>query len=126
MASRCARCSTITTTWAFSPSWSNQPTTERRGKIMLIKLGRALGVALSCLVLAPSHALWAVSMPTPGQRLTLGDAIGFMLENHPRRLAASSEAGAPQQQGREAESALLPQGHCAPDLFVASPNGIGA
>ena len=93
---------------------------------MLIKLGRALGVALSCLVLAPSHALWAVSMPTPGQRLTLGDAIGFTLENHPRRLAASSEAGAAEQQVGEAKSAMLPQVYGATDYLASTQNGIGA
>ena len=87
---------------------------------MLIKLGRALGVALSCLVLTPSHALWAVSMPTPGQRLTLGDAIGFTLENHPRRMAASSEAGAAEQQVGEAKSAMLPQIYGATD-YLARP-----
>jgi len=75
---------------------------------MQLKLGRALGVALLCLIVAPSPALWAVSMPTPGQRLTLGDAIGFTLENHPRRLAASSEAGAAEQQVGEAKAAMLP------------------
>ncbi len=93
---------------------------------MLIKLGRALGVALSCLVLGPSHALWAVSMPTPGQRLTLGEAIGFTLENHPRRMAASSEAGAAEQQVGEAKSAMLPQVNGAADYLGSTQNGIGA
>lgn len=92
---------------------------------MLIKLGRALGVALSCLLLAPSHPLWAVSMPTPGQRLTLGEAIGFTLENHPRRLAASSEAGAAEQQVGEAKSAMLPQVYGAADYLGSTQNGIG-
>ena len=92
---------------------------------MLIKLGRALGVALFCLVLAPSPALWAVSMPTPGQRLTLGDAIGFTLENHPRRLAASSEAGAAEQQVGEAKSAILPQVYGFADYLGSTQNGIG-
>jgi outer membrane protein len=93
---------------------------------MLIKLGRALSVALSCLVLAPSHALWAVSMPTPGQRLTLGEAIGFTLENHPRRMAASSEAGAAEQQVGEAKAAMLPQVNGAADYLASTQNGIGA
>ena len=93
---------------------------------MLIKLGRALGVALSCLVLAPLHTLWAVSMPTPGQRLTLGEAIGFTLENHPRRMAASSEAGAAEQQVGEAKAAMLPQVNGAADYLASTQNGIGA
>jgi outer membrane protein len=92
---------------------------------MLLKLGRALGVALSCLIVAPSPALWAVSMPTPGQRLTLGDAIGFTLENHPRRLAANSEAGAAEQQVGEAKSAMLPQVYGAADYLASTQNGIG-
>ena len=93
---------------------------------MLLKLERALGVALFCLVVAPSPALWAVSMPTPGQRLTLGDAIGFTLENHPRRMVASSEAGAAEQQVGEAKSALLPQIYGAADYLGSTQNGIGA
>ena len=93
---------------------------------MLLKLGRALGVALSCLIVAPSSALWAISMPTPGQRLTLGDAIGFTLENHPRRLAANSEAGAAEQQVGEAKSAMLPQVYGAADYLASTQNGIGA
>jgi outer membrane protein len=92
---------------------------------MLLKPGRALGVALSCLIVAPSPALWAVSMPTPGQRLTLGDAIGFTLENHPRRLAANSEAGAAEQQVGEAKSAMLPQVYGAADYLASTQNGIG-
>ena len=94
--------------------------------MMLLKLGRALGVALSCLFVAPSLALWAVSMPTPGQHLTLGAAIGFTLENHPRRMAANSEAGAAEQQVGEAKSALLPQIYGAADYLGATQNGIGA
>jgi outer membrane protein len=93
--------------------------------MMLLKLGRALGVALSCLLVAPASALWAVSMPTPGQRLTLGDAITFTLENHPRRMAASSEAGAAEQQVGEAKSAMLPQIYGAADYLGATQNGIG-
>ena len=94
--------------------------------MMLLKLGRALGVALSCLLVAPSPALWAASMPTPGQRLTLGDAIGFTLENHPRRMAADSEAGAAEQQVGEARSAMLPQIYGAADYLGSTQNGIGA
>lgn len=94
--------------------------------MMLLKLGRALGVALCCLLVAPSPALWAVSMPTPGQRLTLGDAIGFTLENHPRRMAAESEAGAAEQQVGEAKSAMLPQIYGAADYLGSTQNGIGA
>jgi outer membrane protein len=93
---------------------------------MQLKLGRALGVALLCLLIAPSPALWAVSMPTPGQRLTLGDAIGFTLENHPRRLAASSEAGAAEQQVGEAKAAMLPQVYGAAQYLGSTQNGIGA
>ena len=93
---------------------------------MQLKLGRALGVALLCLIVAPSPALWAVSMPTPGQRLTLGDAIGFTLENHPRRLAASSEAGAAEQQVGEAKAAMLPQVYGAAQYLGSTQNGIGA
>ena len=93
---------------------------------MLLKLGRALGVALSCLIVAPAPALWAVSMPTPGQRLTLSDAIGFTLQNHPRRLAASSEAGAAEQMVGEAKSAMLPQVYGAADYLASTHNGIGA
>ena len=92
---------------------------------MLLKLGRALGVALSCLFLIPTPALWAVSMPTPGQPLTLGDAIAFTLENHPRRMAASSEAGAAEQQVGEAKSAMLPQIYGAADYLGSTQNGIG-
>src|SRR5512146_1902259 len=92
---------------------------------MLRKLGRALSVALFCLVVAPSPALWAVSMPTPGQHLTLGDAIGFTLENHPRRLAASSEADAVEQQVGEAKSAMLPQVYGAAQYLGSTQNGIG-
>lgn len=92
---------------------------------MLLKLERALGVALFCLVVAPSPALWAVSMPTPGQHLTLGDAIGFTLENHPRRMAASSEAGAAEQQVGEARSAMLPQVYGAANYLGSTQNGIG-
>jgi len=92
---------------------------------MLLKPGRALGVALSCLIVARSSALWAVSMPTPGQRLTLGDAIGFTLENHPRRLAANSEAGAAEQEVGEAKSAMLPQVYGAADYLASTQNGIG-
>ena len=93
---------------------------------MQLKLGRALGVALLCLVIAPSPALWAVSMPTPGQRLTLGDAIGFTLENHPRRMAATSEAGAAEQQVGEAMAAMLPQVYGAAQYLGSTQNGIGA
>src|SRR5271170_4705902 len=93
---------------------------------MLLKLGRALGVALFCLVVAPSPALWAISMPTPGQRLTLGDAIGFTLKNHPRRLAANSEAGAAEQVVGETKSAMLPQVYGTADYLGSSQNGIGA
>jgi len=32
--------------------------------MMLLKLGRALGVALSCMFFTSTPALWAVSMPT--------------------------------------------------------------
>jgi outer membrane protein len=64
-------------------------------------------------------------MPTPGQRLTLGDAIGFTLENHPRRLAANSEAGAAEQQVGEAKSAMLPQVYGAADYLASTQNGIG-
>jgi outer membrane protein len=92
---------------------------------MQLKLGRALSVALFCLVVAPSPALWAVSMPTPGQHLTLGDAIGFTLENHPRRMVASSEAGAAEQQVGEARSAMLPQVYGAAQYLGATQNGIG-
>jgi outer membrane protein len=91
---------------------------------MQLKLERALGVALLCLVVAPSPALWAVSMPKPGQRLTLGDAIGFTLENHPRRLAASSEAGAAEQQVGEARSAMLPQVYGVAQYLGSTQNGI--
>jgi outer membrane protein TolC len=94
--------------------------------MMLLKLGRALSVALSCLLVAPSPALWAVSMPTPGQRLTLGEAVGFTLENHPRRMAADSEAGAAEQQVGEAKSAMLPQIYGAADYLGSTQNGIGA
>lgn len=93
---------------------------------MLLKLGRALAVALLCLVAVPSPALWAVSRPTPGQRLTLGDAIGLTLENHPRRLAARSEAGAVEQQVGEAQSAMLPQVYGTADYLGSTQNGIGA
>jgi outer membrane protein len=93
---------------------------------MLLKLERALGVALVCLVVAPSPALWAVSIPTAGQHLTLGDAIEFTLENHPRRMAASSEAGAAEQQVGEARSAMLPQVYGAAQYLGATQNGIGA
>jgi outer membrane protein len=92
---------------------------------MLLKLGRALGVALYCLVLAPSSALWAISMPTPGQRLTLGEAIGFTLQNHPRRLAANSETGAAEQVVGEARSAMLPQVYGTADYLGSTQNGIG-
>jgi outer membrane protein len=94
--------------------------------MMLLKLGRVLSVALSCLLVAPSPALWAVSMPTPGQRLTLGEAVGFTLENHPRRMAADSEAGAAEQQVGEAKSAMLPQVYGAADYLGSTQNGIGA
>jgi outer membrane protein len=94
--------------------------------MLLLKSGRALGVALFCLLVAPSPALWAVSMPTPGQRLTLGDAIGFTLVNHPRRMAANSEAGAAEQQIGEAKSAMLPQIYGAADYLGSTQNGIGA
>jgi outer membrane protein len=93
---------------------------------MPTKLGRALGVALFCLLVAPSPALWAVSMPTPGQPLTLGDAIGFTLQNHPRRLAANSEAGAAEQVVGEAKSAMLPQVYGTADYLGSTQNGIGA
>lgn len=93
---------------------------------MLLKLGRALGVVLFCLLVAPSPALWAVSMPTPGQRLTLGDAISFTLENHPRRMAVNSEAGAAEQRVGEAKSAMLPQAYGAADYLASTQNGIGA
>jgi len=92
---------------------------------MLITPGRALAVALSCLVLAPTPTLWALSMPTPGQRLTLGEAIGFTLENHPRRMVASSEAGAAEEQVGEAKSAMLPQLYGAASYLGATQNGIG-
>ena len=92
---------------------------------MLLKLGRAFGVALYCLVLAPSSALWAISMPTPGQRLTLGEAIGFTLQNHPRRLAANSETGAAEQVVGEARSAMLPQVYGTADYLGSTQNGIG-
>ena len=92
---------------------------------MQLKLGRALGVALFCLLAAPSPALWAISMPTPGQRLTLGDAIGFTLANHPRRMAANSEAGAAEQQVGEAKSAMLPQVYGAASYLASTQNGIG-
>jgi outer membrane protein len=93
---------------------------------MLLKLGRALSVALSCLVIAPMSVAWAVSMPTPGQRLTLAQAISFTLENHPRRMAASSEAGASEQVVGEAKSALLPQVYGAAQYLGSTQNGIGA
>jgi outer membrane protein len=92
----------------------------------LLKLGRALGVALSCLVITPVPALWAVSMPTPGQRLTLAQAISFTLENHPRRMAASSEAGAAEQVVGETKSALLPQVYGTAQYLGSTQNGIGA
>jgi len=93
--------------------------------MMLLKLGRALGVALSCMFFTSTPALWAVSMPTPGQPLTLGDAIAFTLQNHPRRMAASSEAGAAEQQVGEAKSAMLPQIYGAADYLGSTQNGIG-
>lgn len=93
---------------------------------MLLKLGRASAVALLCLIAVRSPALWAVSMPTPGQRLTLGDAIGLSLQNHPRRLAAQSEAGAVGEQVGEAQAAMLPQVYGAAEYLGSTQNGIGA
>ncbi|HVA41714.1 MAG TPA: TolC family protein, partial [Candidatus Binataceae bacterium] len=91
---------------------------------MLFKLGRALGVALLCLLIAPSPAPRAASMPAAGQRLTLSEAIQFTLVDHPRRLAALSEAGAAAQQVGEARSALLPQVYGAAQYLGSTQNGI--
>ncbi len=92
---------------------------------MRFKLALALGVVLSCLLNASAGAAWALSMPTAGQRLTLGEAIGFTLENHPRRMAASSEAGAAEQQVGEAKAAMLPQIYGAASYLGSTQNGIG-
>ncbi|HZO80882.1 MAG TPA: TolC family protein [Candidatus Binataceae bacterium] len=91
---------------------------------MVLKLERALGVALLGLLLVPARALWAISMPTPGQRLALGDAIQLSLENHPRRMAARSEAGAEEQRVAEAQAAMLPQVYGIAQYLGATQNGI--
>jgi len=92
---------------------------------MLLKLELALGIVVSCLLVVPIETVWALSMPTAGQHLTLGDAIGFTLENHPRRMAASSEAAAAEQQVGEAKAAILPQIYGAASYLGATQNGIG-
>jgi len=66
-------------------------------------------------------------MPTPGQRLTLGDAIGFTLENHPRRLAASSEAGRSRTAGGRGEGGDAAAGVMArPNTWARPRTVIGA
>ncbi len=91
---------------------------------MVLKLARLLGAALLCLIAAPAPALWAVTVPAPGQRLTLGDAIQLTLENHPRGMAARAEAGAEEQRVGEARAAMLPQVYGVAQYLGATHNGI--
>jgi len=61
----------------------------------------------------------------PGQQLTLGRAIELALRNHPRVLAARSEASAIGETVGEARSQLLPQLYGSAQYLGATNNGIG-
>jgi outer membrane protein len=92
----------------------------------MIKLhfGGALALALS-LMLVMAAAARAETPVQPGERLTLERAVEITLRNHPRGLAARSEAASVDERVGEAKSYLMPQVTGSAQYLGATDNGIG-
>ena len=85
---------------------------------------RPSGVAFIALLLF-ARAAWAQPPIASGERLTLQKAIELTLHNHPRALAARSEAASISERIGEARSQLLPQLYGSAQYLGATDNPIG-
>jgi outer membrane protein len=92
----------------------------------MTKLRLCGAIALALLLLrAPSSIARAEPPIKSGERLTLGRAIEITLRNHPRGLAARSEAASMDERVGEAKSYLMPQVMGSAQYLGATDNGIG-
>src|SRR5271167_700531 len=87
-----------------------------------------LRIGASTLALLIGAALFARSAHAqaplePGKELTLGRAIELSLHNHPRGLAARSEASSVNETIGEARSQMLPQVYGSAQYLGATDNG---
>lgn len=83
----------------------------------------AVFTAVVLITLAPAAA--AADRITPGQELTLQQAIEITLRNHPRAMAARSEAAAVGETVGVAQSQMMPQVFGSAQYLAATDNGIG-
>jgi outer membrane protein len=90
----------------------------------MLRIG-AITVALFIGVAVCARSAHAQAPIEPGERLTLRKAIQLALHNHPRGLAARSEASAVGETVGEARSALLPQVYGSAQYLGATDNGVG-
>jgi outer membrane protein len=86
-----------------------------------------IGASMLALLIAALCARSSYAQPSlePGAQLTLGQAIEVALHNHPRGLAARSEAASVGETVGEARSQLLPQVYGSAQYLGATDNGIG-
>ena len=89
------------------------------------KLCMSAAIALFISFLLGARSACAQAPIEPGEQLTLQKAIELALKDHPRGLAARSEAEAVGETVGEASSALLPQVYGSGQDLGATDNGIG-
>src|SRR5271170_843643 len=85
---------------------------------------RTVAIGL-CLIASATSQAWSRESITPGEKLTLEQAIELTLQNHPRGLEMESEAAAAGERVGEARSTLMPQVYAAGEYLRSTDNPIG-